>query len=234
MKVNLAIFLSIEQSTMVENKSEAVERAYTSPQVNPYSRVDEEVATVAEREDRRKKRLKCFMYVAAFVVFQTGIILIFALTVMKVRTPKFRVRSASFDTDTFNITTLNTNRSFHIKMIAELGVKNPNFGRYKYQDSSIEFYYMNIKVGEAFIPRARARPRSTRKFNVPVELSSVNVPRTLAAQFAASTVIPLSSQSRLRGKVELMKIIKKNKYTNMSCTMEIDTSSRQLRNLYCR
>ncbi|CAI9768184.1 unnamed protein product [Fraxinus pennsylvanica] len=219
---------------MMENKPGAVGRAYTSPQVNPYGRVDEEVVTVAERELRRKKRLKCFMYVAAFVVFQTGIILIFALTVMKVRTPKFRVRSASFDTETFNITTSNTNPSFHIKMFAELGIKNPNFGRYKYQDSSIEFYYMNIKVGEASIPRARAKARSTRKFNVTVEFSSVNVPRTLAAEFAGSTVISLRSQSRLRGKVELMKIMKKNKSTNMSCTMEINTSSRQLRNLSCR
>ncbi|KAL2542108.1 Late [Abeliophyllum distichum] len=149
---------------MAENKPEAVQRAYTSPQVNPYVRVDEEVPMVVLREDRRKKRVKCLMYVAAFAVFQTAIILLFALTVMKVRTPKFRVRSASFET--FNVSTLNTNPSFNIKMIAELGVKNPNFGRYKYQNSTIEFYYMKTKVGEAIIPRARSKARSTRKFNV--------------------------------------------------------------------
>ncbi|CAI9775044.1 unnamed protein product [Fraxinus pennsylvanica] len=218
---------------MAENKPEAVESAYTSSHVNPYGRVDEEVAMVAEKDGRRKKRMKCFMYVAAFVVFQAGIILIFALTVMKVKTPKFRVRSASFGT--FDVTTLNTNPSFDINMIAELGVKNPNFGRYKYQNSTIEFYYENIKVGEASIPNARAKARSTRKFNVTVNLSSAEVPReVLERQFAASTVISLSSQSRLRGKVEIMKIMKKNKSTNMNCTMEINTSSRQLGNLSCR
>lgn len=215
---------------MAENKPASV---YTSSQVNPYGRVDEEVAMVAEEEARRKKRMKCFMYVAAFVVFQTGVILIFALTVMKVRTPKFRVRSASFDT--FNVTKSNTNPSFDISVIAELGVKNPNFGLYKYQSSTIEFYYRNIKVGEARIPRARAKARSTRKFNVTAVLSSANVPREdFDAQFANSTVISLRSQSRLRGKVELMKIMKKNKSTNMNCTMEINISSRQLRSLSCR
>ncbi|KAK4431404.1 hypothetical protein Salat_0902500 [Sesamum alatum] len=173
-------------------KQEATERAYTSPQVNPYGRVDEEVASVAERDERRKKRMKCFAYLIAFIVFQTGVFLIFGLTIMKVRTPR-------------------------------------------YQNSTIEFFYQGTKVGEAFVPRARAKAGSTRRFYVTVDLSSAGVPRdVLANEFRTHAVIPLRSQARLRGKVEIMKIMKKNKSSNMNCSMEINISSRQLGNISCR
>ena len=52
----------------------------------------EVVASVVEREEHRKKRMKCSAYVAAFAVFQTAVMLVFALVVVKVRMPKFRVR----------------------------------------------------------------------------------------------------------------------------------------------
>ncbi|PIN20090.1 hypothetical protein CDL12_07225 [Handroanthus impetiginosus] len=214
-------------------KQDAMGRAPAPSHVNPYGRVDEEVAEVAERDERRKKRMKCFVYLVAFIVFQTAVILIFGLTIMKVRTPRFRVRSASFNT--FNVATANTNPSFNIQMLAELGVKNANFGHYKYQNSTIEFYYRGTKVGEAPVPKARAKARSTRKFNVIVDLSSTNVPTNLLAdEFRNSAIIPLTSQSKLRGKVEIMKIMKKNKSTNMNCTMEINISSEQLGNISCR
>ncbi|KAL2227015.1 late embryogenesis abundant protein At1g64065-like [Sesamum indicum] len=214
-------------------KQEATERAYTSPQVNPYGRVDEEIASVAEKEERRKKRMKCFVYLIAFIVFQTGVFLIFGLTIMKVRTPRFRVMSASFDT--FDVATLDTNPSFNIRMITQLGVRNRNFGHYKYQNSTIEFFYQGTKVGEAFVPRARAKARATRKFNVTVDISSAAVPRdVLANEFRTHAVIPLRSQARLRGKVEIMKIMKKNRSSNMNCSMEINISSRQLGNISCR
>nr|XP_027071592.1 late embryogenesis abundant protein At1g64065-like [Coffea arabica] len=114
---------------MAENGEQKV---YCSATVNPYGRVDEEVASLAQKDERRKKRMKCFAYVAAFAVFQTAVILVFALVVMKVRTPKFRVRSAAFED--FQVSTLTTNASFRTRMITELSVKNPNFGSYKYQD----------------------------------------------------------------------------------------------------
>lgn len=209
------------------------EKPTTPHQANPYGRVDEEVANVAIRDEKRRNRKKCFVYVLAFIVLQTCVFLIFGLTIMKVRSPKFRVLSATFDT--FEVATLDTNSSFSIKMIAELGVKNPNFGKYKYQNSTIEFYYLGIyKVGEAIVPRASAKSRSTRKFEVTVDLSSTNVPpEVISGQFRSRPIIPLTSQSTVRGKVEIMKLMKKNKSSNMNCTMDINTSSKNIENLSC-
>ncbi|XP_073064284.1 late embryogenesis abundant protein At1g64065-like [Primulina eburnea] len=214
------------------------EKPSTPSQANPYGRVDEEVAI---SDERRRNRKKCFVYVLAFIVLQTCVFLIFGLTIMKVRSPKFRaiflappLWSATFNT--FEVATLNTNSSFSIKMIAELGVKNPNFGKYKYQNSTIEFYYLDMyKVGEAVVPRASAESRSTRKFEVTVDLSSTNVPsEVISGQFRSRPIIPLTSQSTVRGKVEIMKLMKKNKSSNMNCTMDINISSKNIENLTCR
>ncbi|CDP02877.1 unnamed protein product [Coffea canephora] len=193
---------------------------------------DQEVASVAQREERRKKLMKCFAYVAAFAVFQTAVILVFAFVLMKVRTPKFRVRSAAFED--FQVSTLNTNASFSTKMIAELSVKNANFGRYKYQNSTIEFFYQKYKVGEAVVPRGKANFRSTKKFVIPVDLSSANVPGdVLGNELSQHAWIPLTSRATLRGKLMLMLIFKKNKSTDMNCTMNLNISSRQLQDLEC-
>ncbi|KAL8049564.1 hypothetical protein ABFX02_06G027000 [Erythranthe guttata] len=218
---------------MAENNHQAGEKAYALPQVNPYGRVDEEVASVAQKDEKRKKRVKCFTYVAVFIVIQSVIFMIFGLTIMKVRTPKFHVRSATFGA--FEVSTLDTNPSFNINMIADLLVRNRNFGQYKYQNSTVEFFFRGTKVGEARIVRSRANARSTRRFLATVDLSSTGVPtEVLANEFRTHALIPLTSRSTLRGKVEIMKLMKKNKSSNMNCTMEIMISSRQLGNISCR
>ncbi|KAE9464792.1 hypothetical protein C3L33_03282, partial [Rhododendron williamsianum] len=131
---------------------------------NGYARSDAEAATTNTEELRRQKRKKYLIYFAAFVIFQTLIIVLFSLTVMKVKTPKFRVRS------TYLFNTLDvpqTNNSFN----AQFGVKNTNFGPYKYDSTTVSFLYNGIQVGSAFIPKSKANFLSTKKINVPVDLN---------------------------------------------------------------
>ncbi|XP_059667135.1 late embryogenesis abundant protein At1g64065-like [Cornus florida] len=209
---------------MAEKEQQPV---YPLAPANGYARSDEEAAQ--SKELRRKKRMKWLAYGVAFVVFQTGIILLFALTVMKIKTPKFRVRSATFGTFTTN------NASFDIQMTAELGVKNTNFGHYKFEASSIAFLYRDVQVGTATFPNARARARSTKKFTVFVDLSSTNLAtNSMLGSDLSSQVLQLTSTSKLNGKVHLMKVIKKKKSTEMSCTMQINLSARQLQNVKCK
>ncbi|KAK4804304.1 hypothetical protein SAY86_004121 [Trapa natans] len=64
------------------------------PAANGYSRssVDAELSSPLDAEEaRRKKRIKWAAYGAAFVVFQTIVIVVFVMVVMKVRRPKFRL-----------------------------------------------------------------------------------------------------------------------------------------------
>jgi len=188
-----------------------------------YGRADPEARST--KELRRKKRIKIAAYVVAFVVFQSIVIAIFALTVLKVKTPRFRVRSATFDT--FSV----TGTSMDVTMNAQLGVKNTNFGPYKYDNSTVIFYYRGAQVGTAFVPKSKANFKSTKKLNVVVSLSSTS--SELASDSAAG-IVPLSSEARLTGKVELMLIMKKKKATNMNCTMELNIPTRQLQNVKCK
>ncbi|CAA2974331.1 late embryogenesis abundant At1g64065-like [Olea europaea subsp. europaea] len=213
---------------MAENKEQ--QSPYPlAPAANGYARSDTESAYHDARELRKRKRKKCLLYIVLFVVFQTGIILLFALTVMNIRTPKFRVRSAAFEN--FNVGTP-TNPSFSLRINAEFGIKNTNFGHFKYQNSAVYFIYGSVKVGEVVVQKARAKARSTRKFNAAVELSFPE--NSQLRNDLNSGFVRLISQSKLRGKVELMKVLKKNKSTDMNCSMDIVTATQQLTNIVCK
>ncbi|KAI3458079.1 hypothetical protein Pfo_014742 [Paulownia fortunei] len=188
--------------------------------------------TAQSRELRKKKRMKCLLYLFLFVVFQTGIILLFALTVMKIRTPKFRLSSASFAT--FEYSSAAANPSFNIRMNAELSVKNTNFGHYKFQDTNVFFYYNGGLVGSAFVPSSRARARSTKRFDLVVDLSSAGLQnQAQLGSDLSSGVLTINSRSRLSGKVELLKVMKKKKSTEMDCIIAINLAQRIVGDLRC-
>ncbi|KAK2983604.1 hypothetical protein RJ640_023138 [Escallonia rubra] len=94
--------------------------------------------------DRHSKRKKYIIYGIAFVIFQTIVMTVAALTIMKFKNPKFRVRSTQF-VGTFDVGTA-ANPSFNIAMNAQLGVKNNNFGPFKYENTTVDFYYRGTKV----------------------------------------------------------------------------------------
>ncbi|CAA2958749.1 late embryogenesis abundant At1g64065-like [Olea europaea subsp. europaea] len=202
---------------------------HPTSQANGHTKHDEETAVLHSKEARKKKRMKCLLYIAIFVVFQTAIILLFALTVMKIRTPKFRVQSATFDT--FNFSS-NTNPSFNISMNAEVGVKNTNFGHYKFRDSTINFFYNDLFIADAFVPEARARACSTKKFNIFLNLSLSNVPQL--GSDLDSGVLSLKSKSTMNGKVELFKVLKKKKSTEMDCILAINLRQELIGDLRCK
>ncbi|CAL5407874.1 unnamed protein product [Camellia sinensis] len=196
---------------------------------NGHARSDEEAQKEEAEELRLKKRKKRLIFFVIFTVSQIVMGIVFGLTIMKVKTPKFRVRSATFET--INV----TSPSFHMKMYAEIGVKNPNFGPYKFHNTTVNFYYGETLFGSANIPKSKAGLKTTKKFNVTVDLIA---PTSLASnsQFAnevSSGLLPLRSQSNLSGKVELMLIMKKKKSIQMNCTMDVNIKSQQLQDLNC-
>ncbi|XP_058181452.1 uncharacterized protein LOC131299896 [Rhododendron vialii] len=145
--------------------------------------------------------------------------------------PKFRIRSATFDT--YDIPTTNT--SFTLKTNIALGIKNTNFGPYKYDSSTIYFYYGEVELGSVIILKSKAQFRRTRKFTIEVDLAWTDlVGKTQLAHDLSSGLVPLSSRSKLTGKVELMLIFKKKKAVDMNCTMEVNTATKSLQNISCK
>lgn len=199
-------------------------QGYPLAPANGRARSDEEANAAHERELKKKKRMKYLMYGIAFVVFQTIVIVIFALTIMKVKTPKFRVRSGNFQ-NSGNTTTLD------ISLNGQFRVKNTNFGTYKYDSSSVTFLYRGTPVGSSVIPKSKAKLLSTKKIDFIVQLSSTS--NSELSNDISSGSVPLTTTSRLNGKVTLMFIMKKKKSTNMNCTMDLVLASGQLQNIKC-
>ncbi|KAA3459893.1 late embryogenesis abundant protein [Gossypium australe] len=197
---------------------------------------DEESITAHSKDQNRKKQMKCLLYVILFTVFQTGIILIFVLIFMRMTNPKFRVRSGSF-IDAFNVGT-EASPSFDLRMNTQFTVKNTNFGHFKYKDGTVTFAYKGIPVGNAMIEKGRVGARSTKKVDVVVKLRSngllLNTRENELGSDISSGVLPLTSSIKLKGKIHLMEVIKKKKYAQMNCSMEIDINSRTLGNIICK
>ncbi|XVF13052.1 hypothetical protein REPUB_Repub08aG0174500 [Reevesia pubescens] len=201
---------------------------------NDHPRSDEESAYLKSKDElKRKKRIKYVGYIAAFAVFQTAVILVFALIVMRAKNPKVRIGRATIETMETNNN--GSAASFDLKFITQVRVKNTNFGHYRFENSTMRFLYDGVIVGEAIIPKGRARARSTKKFDVTVEVNSRALTSTtgLGSELSYS-VLTLNSQAKLKGKVELMKVMKRKKSPEMNCTLTFNVSIRNLQDLMCK
>ncbi|PSS04407.1 Late embryogenesis abundant protein [Actinidia chinensis var. chinensis] len=210
----------------------AQQQGYPLAPANGNARSDQEAGrSHSDDELRRQKRKKWALYIIAFIIFQTGVIVFFSMTVMKFRTPKFRVRSAT-SFDTFDVQP----SSFNVMMNTQFGIKNTNFGPYKYSNSTVYFYYRGTQIGTVFIPKSKANFRRIKKLNVAVSLVA---PTSLISNSewtndVSSGIVPLTSTSRLSGKIEIMFVFKKKKSINMNCTMDLNISAKQLQNIKCK
>ncbi|KAM5574611.1 hypothetical protein ABKV19_013849 [Rosa sericea] len=210
--------------------SENTNQAYPLAPANGYTRSDGE-SLVSEDELKRQKRMKLFMYIGIFIVFQIIVMTVFGLTVMKVKTPK--VRLGQINVKSFN--SVPATPSFDTTLTTQIRVKNTNWGPYKFDASTATFMYQGVAVGQVSIPKSKAGMRSTKKINVAVSLNTDGIPSssTLGSELN-SEILTLTSQAKLTGKVELMLIMKKKKSANMDCTIAFDLSTKMVKSLQCK
>ncbi|XP_047307203.1 uncharacterized protein LOC124910576 [Impatiens glandulifera] len=201
---------------------------------NRYVPSDEVAPSVLSQDLQRQKRKKWAIYIALFALFQVTIILVFALVVMKARTPLFMVRSATFTSSNYNRSGINP--SFDFNMSVDFRIKNANFGSYKYEEFNVYFYYEDSLVVTAPIYKSRTGFLSTRKFPISINLSSNELSglslSTLAIDLSTG-VLPLTINSTMKGKVEILLLFKKKKSTSMKCNMGINTLTGQLQDIKC-
>ncbi|KAK3429360.1 hypothetical protein EUGRSUZ_E00789, partial [Eucalyptus grandis] len=171
-------------------------------------------------EERRKKRMKWTIGITAFLIFQVAVVLFFVLVIMKFKSPKFRV--GEFDIQSLNAGT-QASPSFDMTFVAPIRIKNTNWGPFKYDATTVNFVYGGVQVGEVAIPKSKANFKSTKKIDANVTLNSMNLlsGSTLGSELSLG-VITLNSQGELKGKVTVMFMFKKNKTSQMNCTMAID------------
>ncbi|PRQ18758.1 putative Late embryogenesis abundant protein, LEA-14 [Rosa chinensis] len=210
--------------------AEKTHQAYPIAPANGYTRSDGE-SLVSEDELKRKKRIKLYTYIGIFIVFQIIVMTVFGLTVMKVKTPKARLGEISVQT----LNSVPATPSFDAMFTTQIRIKNTNWGPYKFDAGSATFLYQGVTIGQVVIPKSKAGMRSTKKINVEVSVNTNASPSssTLGSELN-SGVLTLTSQVQLKGKVELMLIMKKTKKASMECTITFDLSSKTVKALLCK
>ncbi|XP_062076010.1 uncharacterized protein LOC133780154 [Humulus lupulus] len=209
--------------------------AERNQQTNGYTKPDEELATSQSKELKRKKRIKLAIYIAIFAVFQIIVITVFGAVIMRAKSPKLRLSNSNIEFQSLN-TSGSPSPSFDINFTTQVRIKNPNFGPYKFDNTTAVVTYGGTTVGLFTIPKSKAGFKSTKKIDVSVNLSSSQLPNTadLGRELTTTGTLTLGTTTTMNGKVELMWIMKKKKSANMDCTMIIDTNEKKLRSLECK
>ncbi|CAL9030259.1 unnamed protein product [Prunus brigantina] len=170
-------------------------------------------------EQKRKKKIKLAIYVSIFVVFQIIVITTMSLTVMKVKTPRFRLGNINLQ----SFEAVPATPSFDTKFTAQIKIKNSaNWGSYKFNAANVTFQYQGATVAVINIAKGKAGWLSTIKRNAEVTLSSSGITGSNLGSELSSGVLTLNSVGRLNGKVAIMFIMKKKKAANMNCTIALD------------
>lgn len=182
----------------------------------------------------RRSRARIVLFIVALIIAHAIMIVILDMTIFKVRTPKYRFDSVSLTDISTNSST--TSSSFHMKLNAEVAIKNKNFGPYKYYDCYLTIYYRGRSVGEVVVKEAKVKTLSTKKLtfgiNVTYSESAVSGKSNLKNDISSGALI-LSSKSEMRGQVKLLKIIPKDRQPKMQCTMSINLAEKVVKDLKC-
>ncbi|PSS03993.1 Late embryogenesis abundant protein [Actinidia chinensis var. chinensis] len=193
-----------------------------------YPRSDQEFAASQYSDElRQKKRRKLFIYIAAFTVFQIIVIMVFALVIMRAKSPKVKISSAAIEGLKVD------SSSYNMTLVANLKIKNRNFGNYKYERTTVNVTHGGVLVGEGVIWKGTAKARDTKEVGINVIVSSNGLTGN-------SGVLLLDVEAKLRGKVHLMKmmgmeiiLVKKRKGAELDCTMEVNLNNGQIQNMDC-
>lgn len=174
-------------------------------------------------EQKKRKRMKCLTSLTLFSVFIIIIVLVLALVVFRVRTPRVRLANVR----AFNVSGSAIRLAFQVRM------RNRNFGRYKFQNSVaiLRREDSGESVGQFMISEGRARSRSTKRIYVLVD---VNSPGTGNTGNNTDGVLWIRSESKLRGKVEFLRVFKRRKSADMNCVFSINLTSYIVRDLNCQ
>ncbi|XP_004300833.1 PREDICTED: uncharacterized protein LOC101297060 [Fragaria vesca subsp. vesca] len=201
------------------------EISYPLTPFDGYERIDGE-SFVPRDELQRNKRMKLFIYIAIFVVFQTIVITVLALTVMQAHVPRALLNKIDVHTLNYNPAT----PSFNMSFTTEIWIKNTaNWGPFKFGHGSVQFYYQGNVIGEAVIPRGKVKMRSTKKINVEVRLNSDALQSRYNSDLRSEMnrgLITLRSGVAVRGHLYLMYIMMKSKYAVMDCESDFDLSTK--------
>ncbi|KAJ4826158.1 hypothetical protein Tsubulata_037360 [Turnera subulata] len=197
-----------------------------------HPRSDEEYAPIKPKSSTPTSSSKCPVYLLAAIVLLTAIALVFSLVVLRPNTPDVELSQVIIEDLKYG--NYSPNPSLNMTLSAEIRIKNSNFGKYEFENSTASVLYEDVVVGEAKLGQGSVSARKTERMSAVVDVRSQRLSDTKnLSRDISSGMLKLSSYARLSGKVLLIKKIKKQKTAIMNCTMTLNLRSRSVQELLC-
>lgn len=184
---------------------------------------------------RRQKCIKFCGCSAAVLLILVVIILILMLTIFHVKDPVLKLNSVKIDGLNLLSSKNNFLQGLNLTVVADVSVKNPNVASFKFDNTTTNVYYNGSLVGEVRTPAGQAKARRTLRMNVTVDVmvdKIVEVERFKSDLIAG--ILPLSTYTRISGKVKITDVIKRSIVVKMNCTMNVNVSSQAIQDRNCR
>ncbi|CAI9094197.1 OLC1v1029891C1 [Oldenlandia corymbosa var. corymbosa] len=200
----------------------------------------EEMKKKKKKKNRENINSKCIKWcgcITALLLILAVVALVLKFTVLHIKDPVLKVNSVTIQGLKVG-GALGSNPLLpgtNLTLISDVSVKNPNFASFKFDNTTTSVYYGGKIVGEALTPAGIAKARKTVRLNVTVDVlvdQIWTVPR-LGSDLLAG-VLPVSSYTKISGKVKILKIVKKGVVVRMNCTMNIDIRSQSITDQNCK
>ncbi|CAI9102039.1 OLC1v1000227C1 [Oldenlandia corymbosa var. corymbosa] len=201
----------------------------------PTSSDDEESAAINTKGYlRRKNCIKCCGGISAILIIQAIVVVILIFTVFKVKDPEINLKGVTIDKlDLVNGTT--PRPGSNMTLTADLAVKNPNYASFKYGNTTTTLYYHGTVVGEARGPPGKSKARRTARMNITIDfITDRLIGHPMLKVDVGSGLLPMTTFSRVGGRVKMLKIINKHVVVKMNCSVSVNITSRTIQDQKCK
>ncbi|KAL4385233.1 hypothetical protein GQ457_15G009080 [Hibiscus cannabinus] len=168
---------------------------------------------------RRRRYFHCCGSIAALFLILATIVLALLFTVFRIQDPMVRLNSITIQR--LQISTKGILRTdVNLTLLADVSVKNPNSATFKFDNGTTMVYYGGRVVGEGIHSRGEAKPRRTLRRNVTVEIDAEKfvADPSFVIDIVGSKELNVSSYTRISGRINIMKIIKRNVLVKFNCS----------------
>ncbi|KAG0478954.1 hypothetical protein HPP92_013673 [Vanilla planifolia] len=169
--------------------------------------------------DAKKSFKICCIATLVILVIFIVILVILYFTILKPKQPEVVAKPLGLSNFHFS---LQPNVSLSLSIRMQISIKNPNYARFEYGNSTAYLYYFGSSVGDAPIGAGVIHARSTANLTTVVNVAADKVisnPNFLPDVFRGS--LSLTTASTMEGKVVLLGIFRLHAKDHIACMTSV-------------
>jgi len=187
------------------------------------------------QSSRKKRGRNICLVVIAVILGLVLLMVILGLTVFKGKHPVTTVNSVALKDLNFDLNFAKLGVYLNVTLDVNLSIKNPNKVGFQYTNSSALLNYRGQVVGEAPIPASKISADQTATMNLTLTiLADRLISNSNLYSDIISGTLPLSTFTRISGKVHILKIIKIHVVSYTTCDINIAVQKRSVTNQTCQ